>query len=102
MKTKILFIACFLSISIAKAQMITTIAGKDIGDDENNGDGGKAIDAKFTTPSGVTTDAVGNIYIIDWEKNCIRKINKDGIINTVVGNGEWVIKEMAVKQQKQN
>ncbi len=64
--------------------IITTMAGN--GSATNAGDGGAAINASFV-PYGVAFDASGNLYIADQYNNRIRKVNTDGIITTVVGNG---------------
>lgn len=52
-----------------------------------SGDGGPATNAGLARPSGVVTDAAGNIYFSDQENHRVRKINTDGIITTVAGNG---------------
>ncbi len=65
--------------------IITTIAGNGIGG--YSGDGGLAASAMLNSPTGVTTDATGNIYISDQDNNRIRKVNTSGIISTIAGNG---------------
>ncbi|MCZ6489067.1 MAG: SMP-30/gluconolactonase/LRE family protein, partial [Acidobacteria bacterium] len=40
-------------------------------------------------PTGVAVDAAGNIYIADRNNNLVRKVGADGIITTVVGNGDF-------------
>ncbi|MBL8211393.1 MAG: hypothetical protein JNK87_11805 [Bryobacterales bacterium] len=52
-----------------------------------SGDGGPAIRAQLNLPYGVTCDAAGNIFFADWLNHRIRKIDVDGIITTVAGNG---------------
>lgn len=51
------------------------------------GDGGPATSANLYYPSGVTLDAVGNLYIADTGNERIRKVATDGTISTVAGNG---------------
>jgi sugar lactone lactonase YvrE len=65
--------------------IITTIAGN--GNATYGGDGGPAINASLNSPSGVYVDRVGNIFIADFSNHRIRKIDLNGIITTVVGNG---------------
>ena len=38
-------------------------------------------------PTGVAFDAKGNLYIADTYNNRIRKVDTNGIITTVAGNG---------------
>jgi hypothetical protein len=38
-------------------------------------------------PHGVAADALGNLFIADSGNNRIRKVSRDGIINTIAGNG---------------
>ncbi len=70
---------------ITDAQIITTIAGN--GTPGYSGDGGPATAALINYPRRVTTDRHGNIYFTE-EVNCVvRKINRSGIVSTVVGYG---------------
>ena len=50
------------------------------------GDGGPAIDALISVPTGVLADSSGNLYIVDTGNNRIRKVDSSGNITTVVGN----------------
>ena len=66
--------------------IISTIAGS--GTQGYSGDGGAATSAEFYLPTGVRVDLSGNIYVVDYGNNRIRKIIAGtGIITTVVGNG---------------
>jgi uncharacterized protein (TIGR03437 family) len=64
---------------------ISTVAGN--GAVGFSGDGGPATSAALDNPSGVTVDAVGNLYIADWNNNRIRKVSPSGTISTVAGDG---------------
>jgi hypothetical protein len=70
---------------ITPAGIISTFAGTNLSG--YNGDGGLAINARLSNPTGLAIDAVGNIYIADGGNQRIRKISPDGTITTVVGNG---------------
>jgi len=51
------------------------------------GDGKKAAEVVLTLVDGVAVDSKGNVFISHRSKNRIRKVDKDGIITTVAGNG---------------
>ena len=65
--------------------IITTVAGNGAG--TYSGDGGPATQASLNSPTGVCTDAAGNLYIADVGNFRIRKVDTSGIITTVAGNG---------------
>ncbi|MCP4695062.1 MAG: hypothetical protein GY859_43950, partial [Desulfobacterales bacterium] len=52
-----------------------------------SGDGGPAVDATLRYPYAVAVDAGGAIYIVDYYSHCVRKVDAEGIITTVAGNG---------------
>ena len=52
-----------------------------------SGDGGPAVDASLNRPEGVFADKAGNVFITDARNFRIRKIDSNGIITTVAGNG---------------
>jgi len=64
---------------------ITTVAGN--GSGVFAGDGGAATNASLNNPYGVTMDAAGNLYIADTYNQRIRKVDINGNITTVAGNG---------------
>jgi uncharacterized protein (TIGR03437 family) len=70
---------------VSPTGMMTTIAGT--GTSGFSGDGGPAISASLSDPTGVAVDAVGNIYVADCWNHRIRRVSPDGTITTVAGNG---------------
>lgn len=65
--------------------VITTFAGT--GGIGFSGEGGQAIDANLNRPHGVFAAADGNIYISDTLNHRIRRVDANGVITTIAGNG---------------
>ena len=65
--------------------IITTVAGN--GSYGYSGDGSYATNACLSVPVGVALDSIGNLYIADEDNSVVRKVDLNGIITTVVGNG---------------
>lgn len=65
---------------------ISTIAGT--GGYASTGDEGDATMAELKGPTGVAVDSKGNVYISEFAGNRVRKIDTDGKISTIVGNGD--------------
>lgn len=84
------FTAAMLAVAcgnVAHAQgTITTIAGNGLSG--FGGDGGPAVGAVFSSPSGVALDASGNIFVVDKYNYRVRKITAStGVISTYAGGG---------------
>jgi uncharacterized protein (TIGR03437 family) len=74
----------------ASTGIITTIAGTGAGAGGNGtygGDNGPAIDAGLNNPTSLALDTSGNLYICDQFNMRVRKVDTNGIITTVAGNG---------------
>ena len=89
-----IFIADWWNNRIRKVNtngIISTVAGDGFRDSLANGhfggDGGIATNAGLDGPICVTVDNIGNLYISEYVNNRIRKVNRDGIISTIAGNG---------------
>jgi RHS repeat-associated protein len=65
--------------------IITTVAGN--GTNANSGDGGPAVNAGLAWPSGIAVGADGSLYIGSKSPGIVRRVDPDGIITTVAGNG---------------
>ncbi|MGC8834307.1 MAG: hypothetical protein ACP5R4_09655, partial [Armatimonadota bacterium] len=71
---------------VAPDGTITTIAGGGSPRD-GLGDGGPAVRAVLSSPSGVAVGPDGSIYIADTGNDRVRRIGLDGIIQTIAGGG---------------
>ncbi len=58
---------------------VFTLAGSIKGNLDANG-----INARFSSPRGITTDVSGNVYVADRENQSIRKITSEGVVTTVL------------------
>src|ERR1700722_14374593 len=66
--------------------IITTVAGT--GEKGFAGDGGPAKEALLNGPFDLCFDRAGNLYFSDTFNNRIRKVDTQGVITTVAGNGD--------------
>ncbi|MBK1717696.1 RHS repeat-associated core domain-containing protein, partial [Thiocystis violacea] len=65
--------------------IISTVAGSN--NAGYSGDGGPAVSALLSSPSGLAIGRDGSLYIADYGNQRIRQIGTDGIITTVAGVG---------------
>jgi sugar lactone lactonase YvrE len=81
---------------IEKNGTVSTVAGSGDGGDISKsfccvgsfaGDGGPATAATLWNPTDVAFDHQGNLYIADHNNNRVRKVDPQGVITTVAGNG---------------
>jgi len=63
---------------------ISTIAGT--GRPRYGGDRGPALQATLCCPHDVTVDRHGNLFIADYWNQSLRKVDRDGIISTLIGS----------------
>jgi sugar lactone lactonase YvrE len=90
----VILFAAFFSCKKSTPQKVNDTASGDIvtvagnGTSGFSGDGGIATSAKIDSPVAVVTDAIGNVYFIDFKNYRIRKIDESGNISTVAGNGK--------------
>ncbi|HTY89217.1 MAG TPA: hypothetical protein VMB80_17350 [Candidatus Acidoferrum sp.] len=65
--------------------IITTVVGN--GTNGYSGDGSAATNANLGGPAGLAFDNFGNLYFADTGNNRIRKVDTNGTIMTIAGNG---------------
>ncbi len=65
--------------------VISTVAGNGAG--FYSGDGGPATNASIGSPLGLALDRSGNLYIADQYNFVIRRVDPNGMISRVAGNG---------------
>lgn len=87
-----LVIASFITFSFPCSRLwgeeweIVNLAGT--GKAGFQGDGGLAIQAELNNPFGVIRGPDGCIWFCEYSGNMVRRIDKNGILTTIVGSGE--------------
>jgi sugar lactone lactonase YvrE len=76
---------------IDSAGVITTVAGSGpagVNQGSFSGDGGPAVNATLQEPWDLAFDRDGNFFIADRDNHRVRKVDPNGVITTVAGDGE--------------
>jgi uncharacterized protein (TIGR03437 family) len=72
-------------LKVATNGVVSIFAGNGL--TTGGGDGGLAIGASLSYPAGLAFDSSGNLYIADTYNSNVRKVDTNGIISTVAGDG---------------
>lgn len=75
-------------VKLDRRGRLTVIAGT--GEGAYGGDGGLATKARLFAPHDLVFDAEGNLLIADTNNHRIRRIDRQGIITTIAGDGKTV------------
>jgi len=76
-----------LLLKVTSAGVTSIVAGN--GMDGYSGDNGPGTSATISAPTGVAVDALGNVYLTDFNHSRIRRIDPSGTITTIAGNGDF-------------
>jgi len=82
---------------VTRAGVVTTFAGSVQG----YADGVRTA-AQFHAPSGITIDAVGNLYVTEFYNHCIRKITRAGVVTTIAGGTQGYTDGVGIAAQFYN
>lgn len=81
-----LLIMCCIYSTVSTAQIITQIAGGNKPDGGySEGTNNEALSANVNVPSDIKINTAGELYFVDRENYCIRKIDVNGKISVVAG-----------------
>ena len=72
----------FYEASIFEAYAFSTIAGLAGSPGSNDGTGG---DARFNEPYSLAVDSLGNVYVVDFFNQTIRKVTPSAVVATLAG-----------------
>src|SRR5690349_5326202 len=83
----LLWVACSASLlygQLSSSSIISTFAGTAW---KFQGDGGPAVDAPLSSFSQLSTDPQGNVIFADFGNHLVSRLNADGTITVLAGNG---------------
>jgi len=72
-------------LKVATNGVVSVFAGNGL--TSGGGDGGLAVGASLSYPAGLAFDSSGNLYIADTYNSNVRKVDTNGIITRVAGDG---------------
>jgi hypothetical protein len=81
---RLVFVALCGCLAVSAQRVVTTVAGADW---VFPGIEMPAVEAPLGRVSGVATDLVGNVYVSDSENRMVMKVDRDGKLSVVAGNG---------------
>jgi sugar lactone lactonase YvrE len=85
MEKAVLFIAMLLTCcKLDRREAVSVYAGSQVAGFAN----GDSDNASFSSPTGIATDSLGNIYVADSHNHAIRKIDVEGRVTTIAGTGK--------------
>lgn len=67
---------------ITPGGLVSTLAGSTVGLRDGTG-----AEAQFNGPEGLVIDPQGNLFVMDRDNSCVRKVTPAGVVTTIAGNG---------------